>query len=100
MDGDRLRALSGFRGRSLQGVLAALVLLASQSATRRLLGNPGAALAQHLAQLLPTRPARRAGRLSHLRKRGVRNLPRSLTSAPALTALLDRRRPRCAPPSR
>src|SRR3981189_2962018 len=99
MDGDRLRALSGLRGRSLQGVLAALVLLASQGASRRLLGNPGAAVAQHLAQLLSAGPARRPGRIPTLRQDRDGG-PSALTSAQSLTHLRVRPRARYAPPSR
>src|SRR5262249_59108668 len=40
---------------------------AAQGAARRLLAPRGAPPAQHLAQLLHARPARRVGRLSHLR---------------------------------
>ena len=56
----------GFVRRPVPGVLAALVRHA-QGAARRLLGDAGAPAAQHLAELLHARPARRLGGLPHLR---------------------------------
>src|SRR5262245_2510700 len=66
MDRRRLSTLSGIHGRSLQRVFCAVVR-DSQSIARRLLGDAIPAAAEHLAQLLPARPARRLGGLSYLR---------------------------------
>src|SRR5256885_5775572 len=85
VDRDDVRAVSRFRDRSLQGVLAALVR-DPEGPARRLLGHPGAALAQPLPQLLHAGPSRHLRGLSHLRALAV---PISLPAArvAALTAL-------------
>src|SRR3954470_5868972 len=65
MDGERLRALSGLRPRSLPRLLGALVRH-PQGAPGRQLRQPRAAAAQHLAQLLYARPLRRLRRIPHV----------------------------------
>src|SRR5437868_14341361 len=66
MDRERLPAVPRVRGRPVPRLFATLVRH-PQSPPRRRMDDAGPPVAQHVAKLLPARPARRLGRLPHLR---------------------------------
>src|SRR2546425_12326396 len=76
VDRDGLPPLSRLRRRSVRGILRAVVRHA-QGAARRLLGDARAPAAQHVAELLHARPARRLRRIPHLLAVGAHPTPSS-----------------------